>query len=594
MSWEVWTMKSKTSFFDPTLLKKNLGRFAPAWALLSLALFLNLPLPMLRSLSSEGVPEYRLAEARRFLGNGETLGYVYAFFAALLFAALVFKYLHRTRDAYMMHAFPMTRSCQFVTNAVSGLLFWLLPALFTVLCSLGVLALFGVSGCGGLAWAMLGRWLLAFLCFYGIAVFAMQLSGNTFIAVMSYGALNFMFLVVPLLCLMLAGFYFKGFDYVISGNILRLAPIVELLRSNPAELCMLWIYGGLGLALLALSWYLYRLRHVERAGDAMVYPWARIAFRLLFTLCVTLGFGWLMATIFGSFRGSQGDEFLPFALIGCVLGWFASSMMVERTVKVFKNKKVWLGFAACAAVLILAVIGLKYDLLGFQRKVPETEQIASVEIWTTGDYGEPGTDCIELTQAADLELIRDFHGRAAKSTSPERSRRDLFGYYSYDGYSDVHILYHLKDGGTLRRAYVVTDDSDYQRLGAIFARPDVAEAWYEKTIPQRPEDYSHITIFGVTEYVLGPGNEEYFGGDELECKNPGALREAILTDARAGRLPVLNFLNRFSYFNDVEFKGSSYNEVYLCFERKDPNTAERILQIPIADSAQETLKLFLP
>ncbi|MBQ1678736.1 MAG: hypothetical protein II062_04305 [Oscillospiraceae bacterium] len=582
-------MKSKMSFFDPTLLKKNLGRFAPAWALLSLALFLNLPLPMLRSLSSEGVPAYRLAEARRFLENGETLGYVYAFFAALLFAALVFKYLHRTRDAYMMHAFPMTRSCQFVTNAVSGLLFWLLPALFTVLCSLGVLALFGVSGCGGLAWAMLGRWLLAFLCFYGIAVFAMQLSGNTFIAVMSYGALNFMFLVVPLLCLLLAGFYFKGFDYVISGNILRLAPIVELLRDNPAELCMLWIYGGLGLALLALSWYLYRLRHVERAGDAMVYPWARIAFRLLFTLCVTLGFGWLMATIFGSFRGSQGDEFLPFALIGCVLGWFASSMMVERTVKVFKNKKVWLGFAACAAVLILAVIGLKYDLLGFQRKVPETGQIASVEIWTTGDYGEPGTDCIELTAPEDIDLVRAFHKRVLESSAVERSGREFFG---YDGYG-VHILYHLQGGGTLRRVYE-PGLSDCEGIRELFARPDIAAAWYEKTIPQRPEDYSHITIFGVTEHVLRPGNEEYFGGDELECKNPGALREAILTDARAGRLPVMNFLNRSAYFNGEEFKGSSYNEIYLCFERKRANTAEDILQIPIADCAEETLKLFLP
>ena len=35
MSWEVWTMKSKMSFFDPTLLKKNVSRFAPAWALLT-------------------------------------------------------------------------------------------------------------------------------------------------------------------------------------------------------------------------------------------------------------------------------------------------------------------------------------------------------------------------------------------------------------------------------------------------------------------------------------------------------------------------------------------------------------------------------
>ena len=494
----------------------------------------------------------------------------------------------------MMHAFPMTRSCQFLTNAVSGLLFWLVPTLFNVLCAMGILAIHGVTGCGGAVWALLGKWLLAFLCFYGIAVFAMQLSGNTFIAVMSYGALNFMFLVVPLLCLLLAGIYFKGFDYVISGNIQRLAPIVELLRSNPAELCMLWIYGGLGLALLALSWYLYRLRHVERAGDAMVYSWARIAFRLLFTLCVTLGFGWLMATIFGSFRGSQGDEFLPFALIGCVLGWFASSMMVERTVKVFKNKKVWLGFAAFAGVLVLTVLCLKYDVLGFQRRVPETAQVESVEIWTKGSYGDREADCIELTAPEDIDLIRAFHKRVLESSAVERSGRELFG---YDGYG-VHILYHLQGGGTLRRVYAVQVQSmneDFSDLSGLYCRPDIVAAWYEKTLPQQPERYAHVTLYGVTEHEYGLGRQESMSGEELECKDRSALRAAVLADAAAGRLPIMNFLTQGSYFDDGRIVERGYTELYLCFEGRERDDQPRhYLQIPIASSAEETLKLFLP
>ncbi|MBR4194609.1 MAG: hypothetical protein IKQ54_09830, partial [Oscillospiraceae bacterium] len=243
-------MKSKMSFFDPTLLKKNISRFAPAWAILTLALFLSLPLPLLRRLGErwDSSPE-RFNNLQRLLEEDLLpVGVIFAFLAALLFAALVFKYLHRTRDAYMMHAFPMTRSCQFLTNAVSGLLFWLVPTLFNVLCAMGILAIHGVTGCGGAVWALLGKWLLAFLCFYGIAVFAMQLSGNTFIAVMSYGALNFMFLVLPLMLLLLTGVYFKGFDYVITENILRLSPIVDLLSGEePAETLMLWVYGGVGL-----------------------------------------------------------------------------------------------------------------------------------------------------------------------------------------------------------------------------------------------------------------------------------------------------------------------------------------------------------
>ena len=151
-------MKSKTSFFDPTLLKKNISRFSPAWALLFVALFLAVPLPLMQRLSRTET-EYNLFRARNYLESALPIGIVFAFVAGLLFAALVFKYLHRTNAAYMMHAFPMTRSCQFVTNVVSGLLFWVVPTLVIGLCTLGILTLFGVSGLGGAVWALLGKWL---------------------------------------------------------------------------------------------------------------------------------------------------------------------------------------------------------------------------------------------------------------------------------------------------------------------------------------------------------------------------------------------------------------------------------------------------
>ncbi len=593
MSWEVWTMKSKTSFFDPTLLKKNISRFAPAWAILTLAFFLSLPLPLIRGLRQYGMrtgtEQLRLAEARDLLNNALPVGTVFAFLAAILFAALVFKYLHRTKDAYMMHAFPMTRNCQFLTNGVSGLLFWIVPTLFTGLCTLGVLAAYHISGCGGEVWSLLSLWLLAFLCFYGIAVFAMQLSGRTVIAVLSYVALNFMFLAVPLLCLMLVNIYFKGFDYVITERILRLAPIVELLNVESARPLMFWIYGAVGLILLALCWVLYRFRHVERAGDAMVYPWARIAFRLLFTLCVTLGLGWILASIFSLVGGDgKGAIFLPYALISCFLGWFGSSMMLERTVKVFKKKKVWIGFAAFAGVLILAVACMKYDLLGFQRRVPETDRVASVEIWTHGDYDDPTTDRISLTAPADIEVVRSFHEKAIQSSQTTSGTRDLFG---YNDYGEVHVLYHLNGGGTLRRVYEVPYP-EQSGLAALYSRADLAAAWYEQALP---EDFYRVTLYGVQDIEEDLYGRKSYAGEELDCKDPAALKAAILADAQAGRLPVMNFLTGGDYYDGKEIIQRGYYELYLYYELKEqPGQYTPILQIPIASTAEETLKLFLP
>ena len=593
MSWEVWTMKSKMSFFDPTLLKKNVGRFAPAWALLTLALFLVGPGAMMRELGSDSHPEMRNDIVLRQLRNDTFVGFFFAAVAALIFAALVFKYLHKTRSAYMMHAFPMTRSCLFVTNAVSGLLFWAVPALLTALCELGVLAILGVRGCEAAVWTMLGRWLLAYLFFYGLAVFTMHLSGNSVIAVLSYGALNFICLLLPLALLMLVQLYFKGMDFNPSGDILRLAPIVELLRSDVSELWILWVYAPIGLALLVLAWVHYRFRQVERAGDAMAFAWARVAFRLIFTLCCALGLGWILAAFFGLFESSRVGYFLPYAILGCFLGWFGSSMMLERTVKVFRKKKLWLGFAAFAGVLTVTVLCLKYDVLGFQRRVPESAQVVSVEVWTQGSYGEKDNDSVTLTQAADIEAVRRFHQTAITQAEGEDNLHYILG----DGIDlSVHLCYHLSDGSTLRRAYQ-TGFEEAAWLAELYTRPDIAAAWYEEHLP---EEILSGTMERV-EYTKfdGYGNplEAYTEGETL-CKDPAALRAAILADAEAGRLPVGNWLvewyaNASSEAQNEPLKyGTNFLSLWIQYRDPDPDVAYNTRHFSIAVTATETLALF--
>ena len=594
MSWEVWTMKSKMSFFDPTLLKKNISRFAPAWAILTLALFLALPLPLLRRLGERwDSSTERFDNLQRILEEDLLpVGVVFACFAGLLFAVLVFKYLHSARAAYMMHAFPMTRRCQFITNAVSGLLFWLVPCLFIGLCAQGILAANGVGGLGGTLWGLLGKWLLAFLLFYGLAVFAMHLSGRTVIAVLSYGAFNFIFLYLPMFILMLVGCYFKGFDYTLSDKLLRLAPLGAMLTDSD-NWVLYAVYGVVGIGLLVLARVLYRFRQIERAGDAMVYGWARVAFRLLFTLCCTLGLGWLLAEIFeATLNGSR--VFLPYALIGCVLGWFGASMMLERTVKVFKNKKIWLGFAAFAGVLVLTVLCLKYDLLGFQRRIPEASKVESVEIWTRDDadgYGSFPADRIRLTEAADVETVLAAHEKALEHADANRNFTELFDGSSYD---TVHICYHLSGGGTLRRAYQLNLNDGYTKLAALYSRPETAETWYAEVLP---ETFDLVLLEGKREETVDESGMVSVGYEDLECRDPAALREAVLADAAAGRLPIVNFLtlNAELYENAFcEGRGYLYSsDLQLWFEfSRSARGSFYDFAIPITESATETIKLF--
>ena len=604
MSWEVWTMKLKMSFFDWKLLKKNISRFAPAWALLLLFQFLIGPQALSNAVVDRDF-EWRYENAVNHLGNlADIAGPVMAFASAILIAGLLFKYLHNPRSAYMMHAFPMTRTCLLVTNAVSGLLFWLLPSLVTSILNLMVLGLYKIPDCTGLVFTMLGKWTLQYLCFYGIAVFSVLLSGNMIIAVLSYGALNFLCMFLPILFLMMAALFFCGLDLTLSPAIGRLAPLVGMIMegdSRPADRhpALLWIYAAVGLVLLILAWIHYRQRHIERAGDAMAYSWARMAFRVLFTVCVCLGFGVICTEI-----TEEWDAFTPYALLGCFLGWFGASMMTERTVKVFRNRKIWLGFGISAAVLVLTVLGLRFDLLGWQRRIPKAETVESVEIWSVDENWVEYDTHITLT-GDDIELIRGIHQEVLDYSNRGDNWRTMNGLFrSYYSDDEIHICYHLAGGGTLRRVYYGIPDHARTKLENLYARPDISAAWYERNLPKDiTRAYIYIeTMFAGDDFPEGitiddvyvsyeeNGVKYYTYTEEWECRDLKALRDAMLADAAAGRLPIPHNVI-YDYAIGPSYDGQTI--YHLMIERKmDQNGYYATLPLDIPESATETLALF--
>jgi ABC-2 type transport system permease protein len=575
-------MKSKMSFFNPTLLKKNIGRFAPAWALLLVVLFLSVSQFLVFEFTE--TPPITLGGMRSF-------GAIAAFVCAIVFATLLFRYLHNTGAGYAMHAFPMTRSCLFVTNLISGLLFYLVPVFVTFLSYVGITGAEESFAYTGLILSLMLEWALQYLCFYGIAVFVMFLTGRTVIAVLSYFALNFLFFVLPLLTLSLVGNFFLGFYCHVNSSVKALSPLLGMLASRAEAFSVsVWIYAAIGLLLLPLSWLLYRHRHVERAGDAMAYGWAQAAFRVIFTVSVALCLGWALTEL------SDKRFTLLYVLFGCFLGWFGAALMVERVIKVFKHKKTWLGFVVFAAVLVLPIIGLKLDLLGTQRRVPETAKVESVDIWThdyvTEVFYIPSeSDRITLTAPADIDLIRGVHQNILENNGVGngdenlvRFEEDDFEAYYY-GKDTIYIRYHLAGGGTLTRAYSgqQVPDEEVRKLTALYRRPDVLQAWYANALPTEYEEVS-LVYYEVKDvpdidseeaeslreedgwYLesINEGRMVYKKRVSLTCKNPAALRGAILADAAAGHTFVAMGSNLTGNVWDVD----SADRMQLWFKKK--------------------------
>ena len=106
-------MKSKTSYFNPTVFRKNLTRFAPCWGLYTVGALMGLVL--LLDSSSKHMAS-NLVDAVHILS---LITPVYA----LICAQLLFGDLYNTRMCNALHAMPLRRETWFFTNVLSGFAF---------------------------------------------------------------------------------------------------------------------------------------------------------------------------------------------------------------------------------------------------------------------------------------------------------------------------------------------------------------------------------------------------------------------------------------------------------------------------------------
>ena len=116
-------MKSRTSFFNTAVLKKDITRFAPAWGLYLTGMLL---LTMTIFMEED-------AELARSIGTTLGLFSLINICYALVCGALLFGDLFNSKLCNALHAMPMRREGWFLTHVTSGLLFSIVPNLLVCL-----------------------------------------------------------------------------------------------------------------------------------------------------------------------------------------------------------------------------------------------------------------------------------------------------------------------------------------------------------------------------------------------------------------------------------------------------------------------------
>lgn len=428
-------MRSKTSYFNGTLFKKNLSRYWPLWGLASFggAMF---PLAMLLELLHNGFRFWSPLETRQAYYTVLSYGVpVISIVYAILCAMAVWNYLYNARSVGMMHTLPIRREGLFVTNVLSGLTMMAIPYAVTGVLLVLVTMLFGGFEPVGVLVTVLGV-MGESLFFFGLATLCAFIVGNVFMLPALYGLLNFIAVLTDFMVNLLAQGFCFGLNSSYSGTVEWLSPVVYLIQKispnstyetqwvterlggQRYETSVLtsvtlengWLiaaYAAVGAALLGLAWLLYRRRRSESAGDVVAVGWMKPVFRYgCAVYAAILGGRLLYALLWESFQSGRYFTVLPMILCmiaGGAIGYYAASMLLAKTPRVFKTT--WKGMLAVALGCAALCGAMKCDLFGVVRRVPAPDSVKLVNVYAAGSnyYLTPGKD------DALIEKVRTLH-----------------------------------------------------------------------------------------------------------------------------------------------------------------------------------------
>ena len=546
-------MKLRTSFFNPTVLKKDITRFAPIWAIYSVICLLFL---LGMAVTEPGANAQTVVDLVFMMASANML---YAYICAIF----LFGDLFKPRLCNALHAMPLRREGWFLTHLTAGALFCLMPNLLSACAS----CLF-LQSYSAVAFFWLAITLLEFLFFFGVASFSAMCAGTRLGMTAVYLLVNYLSLIIllfvqSLFMPQLYGLQLREEVFSFFCPVVKMTAILEALfdininhsvwRQFGGEN---WLYLGgcavIGLIFAGLGLLVYRKRKLEYAGDFLALKALSPVFLVLYTLVVATP-----CYLLGSL-GALWMGYL-FLAVGVAVGFFTGRMFLERRVNVFKPKNL-LGFGIFAVILTVS-IGLTWlDPLGLTRYVPDTEDIKVVRLYDGFVTENPLSveRGVLLSDPEDLETITQVHEALIAEKPPE----------NYAETFSVTLAYQMKDGRYVYRYYDVASIGResralrpyFSRAGYVFGTDDW-ESVARRTQGVLVRNYANDRHLNMGhKWFLEEWTPHKSTVYQLELKDGDeavltGLLEALNKDCAAGNLP-----QPYQYYSATE---EGYIELHL-------------------------------
>lgn len=390
-------MKSKKSLCSKLLIKQDLKRFMPAMIAYLILLQLMVTLPTFTDLYA-GVYDldglcYCMINSLNTLSSS-----VLAMIVGLFFALLLFGYLNKEKEAYNLHALPITRTTMFMSHYISGVIFLVVPVVITCIFLAILNAVFFV-GVPTIILVTLVETIIENLFFFTLSCTVMMLSGNNTMAIIVYAVLNAAFPAFSVLLKEIRSIYTYALSntrFLFGDELEDWAPVFYLNRyvtkslytnedavnTDLFSILFDWynfyhvlLYLIPTVLLFAIAIYLYQKRHIEEVGEFMVFGFAKSVFRVVFTLygsmlVIIVLYGSALRPIAARYTYTQQFPIvLVLCVIGCFIAYILANMILLKSVHVLKKTS----YVACLALTVCMIA-----ILLISR--PHTFELDDIEI----------------------------------------------------------------------------------------------------------------------------------------------------------------------------------------------------------------------
>lgn len=450
----------------------------------------------------------------------------------LVFAPILcvvqFGYLHKKRSVDFFHALPVGRTPMLLGRWCAGLAVLYVPLVLNFLIVSMVGSSYGLSltNPSALPWKQVLWIMLMGAAAFTSCVFFAVCSGTMFDTAVSVIGVNAGYPLLLFCGLTVANMILPGLDLGLRSNIDMLtafapfaAAFVPFAGARSAGFLVWWLC--LAAVMLAGSIFLYRERKSETAEDNFAFQLPKIVIRFLVTGTAGLGFGLVLS-------GTGKEAFLIGVVAGSVVAHVIVQAIYSRGFRHMAKSLLWYGVFAAVFLVFYGVMST--GMFGYDTRVPDTSEIASVSV-KTGFVAEkgssPGIDYYFYPASgpsAQHELIPRITQKDG-ILAVVKAQQSIVALYRSEGFpyrlkdtqgESFEITYHLKNGRSMTRTYSYYDrHSDfvepYQQIcGKITSLREYLES-SDMIFYVEPEDIKSVDLHtedGKIEKSVVPDNAQ--------------------------------------------------------------------------------------